>query len=494
MSSQRPVWADVLIVGSGAAGVAASIEAAEAGAEVVVLEKEPAFGGAAAISGGGCCLVGTPLQRSQGIEDSPDLAFADWVRCGQGAADEVWARYYVEHTLHDLYDWAEARGVRWTRLIHQEHNSVPRWHQPVHGGGGLWRILHKAAVAAGARTWLSCTAARELILDKGRVIGIRAERVDTKEPLEFFANAVVMATGGIGSNLDMVREYRPDLHRLRILAGGHAGATGEGYRMAERAGAVLTHMDQIWLYVYAIPDHVDPTGTRGLVIRGIPDAIWVNAQGRRFHNESLTGGDTGAPAVMAQEPPECWAILDSATCKGMMVADPQYYLPESSDPDWAKAQALLRESPHIASASTLEELAHRMGVPTQAFVEAIKDYNADFDGGLDRDHKFGRPLAGLRKIEQPPYYALHFVPLARKTFGGVKTNLRCQALDKRYAPIPGLYAAGELAGMAGGHINGKAALEGTMLGPSLFSGRVAGAWAACEAGFGEGFAGKPNLT
>jgi predicted oxidoreductase len=84
------------------------------------------------------------------------------------------------------------------------------------------------------------------------------------------------------------------------------------------------------------------------------------------------------------------------------------------------------------------------------------------------------------------------MPLARKNFGGVKTNLRCQVLDKHYEPIPGLYAAGELTGMAGGHINGKAGLEGTMLGPALFSGRVAGAWAACEAGYGKGFVGKAD--
>src|SRR5262249_11874572 len=99
-------------------------------------------------------------------------------------------------------------------------------------------------------------------------------------------------------------------------------------------------------------------------------------------------------------------------------------------------------------------------------------------------------LFGLSETNTIDFYALHYVPLARKNFGGVKTNLRCQVLDKHYEPIPGLYAAGELTGMAGGHINGKAGLEGTMLGPALFSGRVGGAWAACEAGYGKGFVGK----
>lgn len=167
MSTHDSVSADVLIVGSGGAGVAAAIEAAGLGARVVVAEREDEFGGAAAISGGGCCLVGTPLQRERGIEDSPDLAFADWVRFGGGASDEEWARFYIEHTLHDLYEWAQARGVKWVELTQQEGNSVPRWHRPERGGAGLWQALHRAALSAGAGIWLASTAATELMRTRG---------------------------------------------------------------------------------------------------------------------------------------------------------------------------------------------------------------------------------------------------------------------------------------------------------------------------------------
>jgi predicted oxidoreductase len=133
-----------------------------------------------------------------------------------------------------------------------------------------------------------------------------------------------------------------------------------------------------------------------------------------------------------------------------------------------------------------------VGVPATTFVETIGCYNRAIDDGLTHDPACHRPLKGRKKIAVPPFYALHYMPLARKNFGGVKTNLRCQVLDKHYEPIPGLYAAGELTGMAGGHINGKAGLEGTMLGPALFSGRVAGAWAAYEAGYGKGFVGQAD--
>ena len=177
---------------------------------------------------------------------------------------------------------------------------------------------------------------------------------------------------------------------------------------------------------------------------------------------------------------------------GLTVSDPYYYVPGTSNRDAEKVQALLQASPHIKQAPALGALGAQLGVPSTIFAETISQYNRAIDDGLAHDPACHRPLKGRKKIAVPPFYALHYVPLARKNFGGVKTNLRCQVLDKHYEPIPGLYAAGELTGMAGGHINGKAGLEGTMLGPALFSGRVAGAWAAYEAGYGKGFAGKAD--
>ncbi len=487
MSQQNYFQADVIIVGSGAVGVAASIEAHEAGAQVIVLERESSLGGAAVISGGGCCLVGTPLQQQQGIEDSPDLAFEDWVRFGQGSADEEWTRFYVEHSCPDLYEWARQRGVKWIGVNANEGNSVPRWHRPEGGGGGLWHALYNSAVGRGIETWVTSAAAKELIVEDGRVVGVAVENVETGESHEYRGKAVVMGTGGFASNLDMVLEHRPDLREHRILEGSHIGATGLGHRMVEKVGGTLTHMGDIWFYSFAIPDHRDPNHQRGLVIRGIPDAVWVNMQGERFHNESLTGGASATPAIMSQEPAQCWAVIDSVMSKEITVSDPYYYQKGISARDVGKVMELLDVSPYIRRANTMEELAEQIGVPVKTFLPTLNRYNGYLDDGLDQDPEYLRPLTGRRKIEHPPFYALNYGPLARKNFGGVKTNLRCQVLTKHYQPIPGLYAAGELAGMAGGHINGKAGLEGTMLGPALISGRVAGAWAAHEAGFGSGF-------
>jgi succinate dehydrogenase/fumarate reductase flavoprotein subunit len=139
------VQTDVAIIGGGGAGIPAAIEVARAGGKAVVLEKAAECGGTAAISGGGCCIVGTPLQKSQGIEDTPDMAFEDWVKWGGGAADEVWARYYLEHTLHDLYYWAESCGAKWVDMKFQEGNRVLRWHRPENNGLGLMTALIKTA-------------------------------------------------------------------------------------------------------------------------------------------------------------------------------------------------------------------------------------------------------------------------------------------------------------------------------------------------------------
>lgn len=251
-------------------------------------------------------------------------------------------------------------------------------------------------------------------------------------------------------------------------------------------------MDQIWFYAYATPDYRDPKGKRGLVVRGIPGYIWINQQGRRFHDESLCGGASGSPALMSQDPPHAWAVIDSLMAAGVQVYDPYYQIGDRVRPE--KIQELLDNSPFIRKADSLSDLGRKMEVDLPSFLSAVKSYNRACESGLERDPEFGKPLNESKKLDTPPFYAIQFFPLARKSFGGVRTDLACRVVDKHFRIIPGLYAAGEVAGMAGGHINGAAGLEGTMLGPSILSGRVAGAWAAWECGFGAGFTGRPNRS
>jgi flavocytochrome c len=483
------IQTDVAIIGGGGAGIPAAIEVARAGGKAIVLEGAAECGGTAAISGGGCCIVGTPLQKSHGIDDTPDLAFADWVKWGGGQADEVWAHYYLEHSLHDLYHWAESCGVKWVDMKFQEGNSVLRWHRPDNNGLGLMTALIKTAEQIPNITTMTSTKAAKLLTQDGRVRGVTA--LKENDSVDIHSKTVVVATGGFNSNLEMVLEHRPEFKKFKVMEGSGFGAKGEGHKLIQELGGFFTHMDCIWFYVYATPDYRDPQQRRGLVFRMVPGYLWFNQQGKRFHNESRTGGASATPALLAQTPPHAWAIADTPMLAKIDVADPYYRRGDVIDR--TKVEELLNNSPFIKKANSLEELGKQCSFEdTKNFVGEVEEYNKTFDAKLDKDPKFGKSLNGSKKFDTPPYYAIQIFPLARKNFGGAKTDLRCRALNKYFEPIPGLYAAGEVAGMAGGHINGKAGLEGTMLGPSIFSGRVAGGWAAHEAGFGPGFIGKPN--
>ena len=491
MTDARQFETDVAIVGAGGAGIAAGIEARAAGARAIAFEQSAAPGGAAIVSGGGCLIVGSPLQQRHGIKDTPDLAFADWMAWGGPSADVVWARYYIEHTRHDLYHWAESFGVKWVDLKVQEGNAVLRWTRPERNGLGLMTGLIEGFRGKGGEI-VPDTEITGIAREGGRVTGLTGRNAATGEPVVVRSAAVVVATGGFNSNLDMVLEFNPALKNDKVLVGSGRGSTGAGHRLVQEAGGYLTHMDHIWYYVYATPDYRDGGGRRGLVFRQVPGDIWVNQQGRRFHNEALSGGNSATPALMAQTPRHAWAIMDTAMAATMEVADPYYR--DGDKVARERVMELLNGSPFIRKADTLSELAQRMTVDAPEFLATVARYNKACEAGLESEPELGKPLKGSEAFDTPPYYAVQIFPLARKNFGGVKTDLRCRVLDRHFEPIGGLYAAGEVAGMAGGHINGRAGLEGTMLGPSLFSGRVAGAWAAHAAGHGCGFVGTPDRS
>lgn len=481
---------EVAIIGAGAAGICAALDAQEAGARTLVFEKRSEPGGAAIISGGGCCMAGTPLQEKLGIEDSPDLAFDDWMRWGGPSADAEWARFYLEGTRNDLFKWAEKHGVAWVDAKPQEGNSVVRWQRADKSGHGLMMALITSYRGKGGEI-IADSEITKLRRDKsGRVTGFEGHNTKTGESIEVTAKAVVVAPGGFNSNVEMVKQYKPELKNERVMEGSGFGSTGDGHRMIAELGGYLTHMDHVWFYVYATPDYRDARQKRGLVFRLAPGNVYINAQGKRFHNESLSGGNSASPAVLAQKPPYAWAVVDRPMIAKIEISDPYYRFED--EPQRDRIEELFENSPFIRKANTLEDLADEMGVPKNTFLETIARYNKAFDDKLDKEPEFAKPLKQSKRFDTPPYYAIQMFPLARKNFGGVKTDKRCRVLDKHFEPIPGLYAAGEVAGMAGGHINGKAGLEGTMLGPSLFSGRVAGAWAAQHAGHGKGFVGKPH--
>ena len=352
--------------------------------------RAPSLAGAAIISGGGCLIVGSPLQKANGIHDTPDLAFKDWIAWGGPSTDVVWARYYIEHTLHDLYHWAEGLGVKWVDMKVQEGNSVQRWTRPERNGLGLMTRLIEGFRKKGGEI-IPETEITGLSLEGGSIIGLEGRNARTGEPVAVSSKAVIVATGGFNSNLEMVLEFNPALRNDKVLEGSGRGSTGSGHKLIGQAGGYLTHMDHIWFYVYATPDYRDPAQRRGLVFRLVPGYIWVNQQGRRFHNEARSGGNSASPALMAQSPRHAWAIMDTPMTATMEVADPYYRAGDKVVR--AKVVELLDNSPFIRKADTLAALAERMEVDAPTFLATVERYNKACE-------QAARDRAGIRQAAQ----------------------------------------------------------------------------------------------
>ena len=354
------------------------------------------------------------MQQKHGIHDTPDLAFKDWIEWGGPSTDEVWARYYIEHSLHDLYHWAEDFGVKWVDMKVQEGNSVQRWTRPERNGLGLMTGLIEGFRKKHGEI-VPDTEITGLRLEDGRVAGLQGRNARTGEPVTVRSKAVVVATGGFNSNLDMVLKFNPGLRNDKVLEGSGRGSTGSGHELIRQAGGYLTHMDHIWFYIYATPDYRDPAQRRGLVFRLVPGYIWVNQQGRRFHNEALSGGNSASPALMAQSPRHAWAIMDTPMTATMEVADPYYR--DGDKVVRAKVAELLDNSPFIRKADTLTELAKKMEVDVGAFLATIERYNQ----GVQARAREG---AGIRQAAQGIEAVRHAALLRRADLSAGAQELR----------------------------------------------------------------------
>ncbi len=468
---------DLLVVGAGVAGLSAALEAAAMGLEVVVVDAEATYGGASAISGGGCLLVGTPVQAALGIEDSVQLALSDWSACGGPTADLIWAKHYLEHSTGDVYDWCESLGITWAQdLVSHVGNSVPRFHKPIGSGA---RIV--AAICGRLRQlpigWQLDTRVVHLEPGGGRILATLSASRGQRGTIE--ARAVLVATGGFASNLSMLRA-QPRLARLdNLLCGSSYTSDGSGLALLEEFGAQIVNLDEVWIYPIGTPNYRFPGMSRGLAVRGIYDEIWVNRDGRRFHDENNRGGVAGSAALLDQPGATAWGIFDSREAEHLLLLDDGYFgTSEYIAPH--RREEFFSHSPFVWRSDSIAGLAEKVGIPVAPLEDAVSEFNQAIRLGQEVDPATGRDLRDARPIQSPPFYGIQYQPLAQKTFGGVRTDLGCRVLSTAGAPIPGLYAAGEVAGMAGGHINGTAALEGTMFGPCLFSGRVAGITAAAD--------------
>jgi predicted oxidoreductase len=539
--------ADVIVVGAGLAGLAACCELIESGRSVLLLDQEgeQSLGGQAFWSFGGLFLVDSPEQRRLGIQDSYELAMQDWL--GSAAFDRVedhwprqWAQAYVAWAAGEKRSWLQARGLRFFPIVGWAErggytatghgNSVPRFHVTWGTGPGVVEPFVRTvqqAVQRGALTLKCRHRVNELTVTGGAVDGVRGSVLAPSEAVrggptsrleigefEFKAQAVLVASGGIGANLDLVRQNWPA--RLgkapqSMVCGVPDYVDGRMLGISESAGAHLINRDRMWHYTEGLQNWNPIWSNHGIRILPGPSSLWLDARGQRLPAPLFPGFDTLGTLqhIMASGYEYSWFVLTQK------IIEKEFALSGSE------------QNPDLTGKSLLKVLSRILpGAP--APVEAFKKKGADFVVRHDlgelvrgmnaltaeplleedrlrheieaRDRQLLNPyckdmqiiaLRGARnyvgdrlirtarphRLLDPkagPLIAVRLNLLTRKTLGGLETDLEGRVLRSDGQALPGLYAAGEAAGFGGGGMHGYRALEGTFLGGCLFSGRAAG--------------------
>ena len=467
MAQERQEPVDVLIVGAGISGLSAALEAARGGASVLVADMSTVGGGHAILSNGAVSIVGTPLQEQRKIADSPQLAEKDFLARGEDN-DRRWVAAYVRDSRQWLYDWLTGLGVTFENLARPAGNTVPRLHLARGKGLGLVEPIYRACLRHPNIRFRWAAFAEDLIVADGRVTGVTVRDLRRGTRHDLRARNVLVATGGFQSNLQTVLANWPsELPKpTRLLLGAAETATGSGHDLVRRANAGVSRLDHQWNYVLGLPDPRDPGRMRGLAAFNF-NAIWVNADGKRFTQEF---GDEklGLRALLNQPGGTYWNVFDEKGKDGFTITVAGYENLE-------EVRRLVYDAPGVVlRAESLDDLAAAMRVPPENLRVTVSRYNELTTKGIDLDFQaFGeKTFPKPKPLDTPPFYAAQFFPLTRKSMGGIDVDEACRVLDKAGRPIPGLFAVGEVTGFGG--INGKAALEGTFLGPGIYMGRIAG--------------------
>ncbi|CAM3730539.1 FAD-binding dehydrogenase [Smaragdicoccus niigatensis] len=546
--SQTP---DAIVVGAGLSGLVAAHELIKAGKHVLILDQENRnnLGGQAFWSLGGLFLVDTPEQRRLGIKDSYELALQDWMGSAGFDRDREdhwgrrWAQSYVEWAatgkrkyLHDLglritpiVGWAERGGGN----ADGHGNSVPRFHLTWGTGPEVVRIFAEPVQVAEQRgqvTFKFRHQVDELIVEDGAVVGVRGTVLEPTDlergvassrekvgEFEFRAPALVVTSGGIGHNFDLVRQFWPT-DRLgpapeTMIAGVPAHVDGRMLGITENAGGTIVNRDRLWAYTEGIHNWDPVWPNHAIRIIPGPSSMWFDAVGKRLASPNFPGFDTNSTmkAILSTGYDYSWFVLTQS------IIEKEFALSGSE------------QNPDITNKDIVFTLKSRLAKGAPAPVEAFKKHGIDFvvadnlqdlvsgmnklaRGGAEiefadlerqivaRDRQLANgytkdlQIMAIRnargylgdkivRVAEPhrildpnhgPLIAVRLNILTRKTLGGLQTNLDSQVLANDGSPIAGLYAAGEVAGFGGGGVHGYNALEGTFLGGCIFSGRAAG--------------------
>jgi predicted oxidoreductase len=543
--------ADVVIVGAGLAGLVAACELADRGKQVLIVDQENAanLGGQAFWSFGGLFFVDSPEQRRLGVHDSHELALQDWL--GTAAFDRQedywprqWAHAYVDFAAGEKRSWLRARGLQIFPLVGwaerggygaQGHgNSVPRFHIAWGTGPAIVEIFARRLRDKPNVRFAHRHQVDELIVEGDAVTGVRGSVLEpSTEPrgvassrivigqFEFHSQAVIVTSGGIGGNHELVRANWPTrMGRVpeQLLAGVPAHVDGRMIAITEKTGARVINRDRMWHYTEGITNYDPVWPMHGIRIIPGPSSLWLDATGKRLPVPLYPGFDTlGTLEHIAKSGFDyTWFVLNARIIGKEFGLSGQEQNPDltgrsvrqllasragSAPP--GPVQAFLDRGIDFVSGDSLRELVMAMNkLPDVSpldyatvadevtardrevanrftkdgqitAIRAARGFLGDRLGRVVAPHRLADPKAG-------PLIAVKLHILTRKTLGGLETDLDSRVLKADGSPLDGLYAAGEVAGFGGGGVHGYRALEGTFLGGCIFSGRAAGRGVASD--------------
>lgn len=409
---------DVIVIGSGSAGLTSAIRATELGLKPVIFEKMPSVGGDTKRASSGMNAAATFVQTEHGIEDSVGAFYYETLRGGHGQNDPALLKNFTEHGARAI-EWLYKQGVQLDDLTITGGMSVPRAHRPSSTqpiGGYLINGLLSQVQAKQIPLFTNVKVTE--ILHDDRVSGVQIQTENGSQTVH--AKAVIIAAGGFGANKSLIAKYRPDLTKYKTT--NQPGNTGDGMLLAEHLGAQLVDMDRIQIHptVQQDTDHVYLIGE---TVRG-EGAILVDQNGKRFVNEMETR-DKVTNAIEKLGGTGAYLIFDAKVRKRAKVID--FY-------------------DHVGLVKTGDDLAKLgklIGVDSDTLSQTVAKWNQAVSDRMDIN--FGR-TTGRHILETAPYYAIHIAPAIHYTMGGLKTNDQTQVLKADGQPIPGLYAAGEVVG------------------------------------------------
>lgn len=473
----KQMQADIIVVAAGPAGLAAAITAGENGKKVLVFEKSNTTGGAANM-GMGLLGINTRVQRSNFNEISVNYALSKHMEYTHYMADADLVSAYFNLSA-DTIDWLQDMGVKFAGAYRYSRDSEATWHivQPENGPIGprcasaMMKIMTERAVELGAEI-LCETPVTDLIQEDGKVCGVLAKSKDG-EVIEARAGAVLVCTGGFGSNAEMIKEeigYTLDEDLITFMV---PGIVGDGLKMMWKAGAQKFGVGLE--VIYNVKDQINYMALDAMFRQA--DLV-VNQKGERFLNEEDMENTTFMGNAISLQPGKvAYGVMDGNVAKyykkngftHISLVEPEYLVNAFDD---AVEDAVDDEYDGFFVADTIEELAEKMGVPADVLEETIETYNDYCDCGVDA--QFGKSAANLKPITgKGRYMALKFYVGAYGTVGGVRINRRGEVLDNDFNPIPGLYSAGTDANtIYADSYNFK--LPGNSMGFAVNTGRLAG--------------------